>query len=167
MNFRRNNLDLLGWLKKDAGQGSWLPPQSLEIFIIFQSSVTEVIGNMTASHAIRVAEGEGGSLAPRADSSALFSALFWVVAISILFLTCWISRREKTNKQTTKKKMRVFESRFYTHSCVFKNKSQMLTSVCFSSCWNVLLRNPAVNYYQCLGMALESHRTSCWCSWRF
>lgn len=103
LNFRRNNLGLLGWLKKDAGQGSWLPPQSLEIFIIFQSSVTEVIGNMTASHAIRVAEGEGGSLAPRAGSSALFSALFCVVAISILFLTCWISRRQKI-KQTNNKK---------------------------------------------------------------
>lgn len=87
-------------VKKDADQGSWLPPQSLEISIIFQSSVTEVIGNMTASHAIRVAEGEGGSLSPRADSSALFSALFWVVAIGILILTGWKKIKKKKPKQS-------------------------------------------------------------------
>lgn len=99
-------------VRKDADQGSWLPPQSLEISIIFQSSATEVIGNMTTSHAIRVAEGEGGSLAPRADSSALFSALFWVAAIGILFLTCW----------KKKKAMRVFESRSYTPSLCFQKQ---------------------------------------------
>lgn len=55
---------------------------------------------MTTSHAIRVAEGEGGSLAPRADSSALFSALFWVAAIGILILTGWKKIKKKKPKQS-------------------------------------------------------------------
>lgn len=46
---------------------------------------------------LRPAKEEGKSLASRGGSSSLFSALFWVVAISILFLTCWISMRGKKN----------------------------------------------------------------------
>lgn len=119
--------------------------------------MAEVISNMASSHAIGVAEKEGDSLTTVAESLLVTVFCSCLGCGMIIFLTCWMWQSMRLKKMT-----RTFEIRLYTRSCVLKKQSQ-----CMVSCWDVILRNPMVNYYQCLRVPLGSHRTSPWCSGDF